>query len=253
MLKKFKNPIIFALVLLPVALIGGFFTSIYMAETYDPVMLSEMMSQAGISDINILHIVTAIQIAGQMLLMGFFGYILTEKTGLLKSFKIGKSGLIPTIILTIIGSIIFIALEYGVFANLIPEIAASYEAKPTMAYMISCLTYGGVLEEIMMRWFLMSLLAFIIWKLFFKKEAAVPKGVLIGVNIVVALLFAAGHLPTTAMTMGITPLILVRCFTLNSLAGLICGHLYMKHGIQYAMLSHAGFHILWKIFWILFV
>lgn len=253
MLKKFKKPLIFALVLLPIALIGGFFTSIYLEETYDPAMLSEMLVQAGISDIIILHIITAVQTAGQIMLMGFFGYILAEKTGLLKSFKINKSGLIPTIVLTVIGSIIFIALEYGVFANIIPEIAALYEAKPTIAYMISCLTYGGVLEEIMMRWFLLSLLAFIIWKLFFRKEEAVPKGVMIGVNIVVALLFAAGHLPTTAMTMGITPLILVRCFSLNSLAGLICGHLYMKHGIQYAMLSHAGFHILWKIFWILFI
>lgn len=253
MLKKFKNPLIFALILLPIALIGGFFTSIYMAETYDPATLSEMLTQAGINDINILHIITAVQTAGQMLLMGFFGYILADKIRLLKSFKISKSGIISTIVLTVLGSIIFIALEYGLFAKLIPEVAAIYEAKPTIAYMISCLTYGGVLEEIMMRWFLLSLLAFLVWKLFFKKEQAVPKGVLIGVNIVVALLFAAGHLPTTAMTMGITPLILVRCFTLNSLAGLICGHLYIKHGIQYAMLSHAGFHILWKIFWILFV
>ena len=253
MLKKFKKPLIFALILLPIALIGGFFTSVYLEESYDPATLSEMLAQAGISDIIILHIITALQIAGQMLLMGFFGYILAEKIGFIKSFKISKSGLLPTIILTVIGSIIFIVLEYGVFANLIPEIAALYEAKPTIAYMISCLTYGGVLEEIMMRWFLMSLLIFIIWKLFFKKEQSAPKGVMIGVNIVVALLFAAGHLPTTAMTMGITPLILVRCFSLNSLGGLIFGHLYMKHGIQYAMLSHAGFHILWKIFWILFV
>ncbi len=253
MLKKFKKPLIFTLILIPIALIGGFFTSIYLEETYDPAMVSEMLAQAGISDIIILHIVTAVQTAGQIMLMGFLGYILAEKTGLLKSFKISKSGLIPTVVLTVIGSIIFIALEYGVFANLIPEVASSYEAKPTIAYMVSCLTYGGVLEEIMMRWFLMSLLIFIIWKLFFKKEQSAPKGVMIGVNIVVALLFAAGHLPTTAMTMGITPLILVRCFSLNSLAGLICGHLYTKHGIQYAMLSHAGFHILWKIFWILFI
>ncbi len=253
MLKKFRKPLIFPLVLLPIALIGGLFTSLYLEETYDPAALSEMLAQAGITDINLLHILTAAQTAGQMLLMGFFGYILAEKIGLLKSFKISKPGLIPTIVLTVIGSIIFIALEYGVFANLIPEVAATYDAKPTITYMISCLTYGGVLEEIMMRWFLMSLLSFITWKLFFKKEQAVPKGVMIGVNIVVALLFAAGHLPTTAATMGITPLILVRCFSLNSLAGLICGHLYIKHGIQYAMLSHAGFHILWKIFWILFI
>lgn len=253
MLKKFRNPLIFALVLLPIGLIGGFFTSLYLAETYDPAMLSDMLTQTGIADITTLHIITAVQTAGQMLLMGFFGYILAEKTGLLKSFKISKAGIIPTIVLTVLGSIIFIGMEYGVYSNLIPEIATMYEQKPTLAYMISCLTYGGVLEEIMMRWFLMSLLTFIIWKLFFKNKQNVPNGVLIGVNIVVALLFAAGHLPTTAATMGITPLILVRCFTLNSLAGLICGHLYIKHGIQYAMLSHAGFHILWKIFWIFFI
>ena len=253
MLKKFRKPLLFTLALLPIGLIGGFFTSLYLEETYDPALLAEMMKQAGISDIFTLHIITAVQTAGQMLLLGFFGYILTEKIGLLKSFKIDKSGIISTIILTVIGSVIFIGLEYGVFANIMPEIAVTYEQKPSIAYMISCLTYGGVLEEIMMRWFLMSLLAFIIWKLFFKKKERVPEGVLIAVNILVALLFAAGHLPTTAMTMGITPLILVRCFTLNSLAGLICGHLYMKHGIQYAMLSHMGFHILWKIFWILFI
>ena len=253
MLKKFRKPLLFTLALLPIGLIGGFFTSLYLEETYDPAVLAEMLTQTGISDISILHIVTALQTALLIALMGFFGYILTEKIGLLKSFKIDKSGIIPTIILTVIGSILFIGLEYGVFANIMPEIAATYEQKPSIAYMISCLTYGGVLEEIMMRWFLMSLLAFIIWKLFFKKKERVPEGVLIAVNILVALLFAAGHLPTTAMTMGIIPLILVRCFTLNSLAGLICGHLYMKHGIQYAMLSHMGFHILWKIFWILFI
>ena len=253
MLKKFRKPLLFTLALLPIALIGGYFTSLYLEETYDPAALADMLTQTGFSDITVLHIVTAVQTAFMIMLMGFFGYILAEKIGLLKSFKINKSGILTTIILTVIGSILFIGLEYGVFANIMPEIAATYEQKPSIAYMISCLTYGGVLEEIMMRWFLMSLLAFIIWKLFFKKKESVPVGVLIAVNIVVALLFAAGHLPTTAMTMGITPLILVRCFTLNSLAGLICGHLYMKHGIQYAMLSHMGFHILWKIFWILFI
>ena len=77
-LKKFRNPIIFALILLPIALIGGFFTSIYLEETYDPALLAEMLKQAGISDIFTLHIITAVQIAGQMLLLGFFGYILDK-------------------------------------------------------------------------------------------------------------------------------------------------------------------------------
>ena len=151
MIKKFRNPLIFALVLLPVAIIGGYFTSLYLVETYDPEMLSEILAQTGLTDINLLHIITAVQTAGQMLLMGFFGYILADKIGLIKSFKISKSGIILTIILTVIGGIVFVALEYGVFSNLIPEVAEMYKAKPTAAYMVSCLTYGGVLEEVMMR------------------------------------------------------------------------------------------------------
>lgn len=253
MLKKFRKPLLFVFAMLPIGIIGGFFTSLYLEESYDPAMLSEILSQAGITDINILHIITAVQTAGMTALLGFFGYILAEKLYLMRSFRLKKSAIIHTLILTVIGSVIFVGLEYGVFSGLIPEVAAMYEANPTLNYMISCLTYGGIIEEVMMRLFLLSLLSFIIWKRFFKQSEAVPNRVLICVNIVVALLFAAGHLPATAMTMGITPLILVRCFTLNSLAGLICGQLYIKHGIQYAMLSHMGFHIMWKLVWILFV
>ena len=37
---------------------------------------------------------------------------------------------------------------------------------------------------------------------------------------------------------------LVRCFLLNSAAGIVSGYFYRKYGIQYAMLSHALLHII---------
>ena len=80
------------------------------------------------------------------------------------------------------------------------------------AYFIASLTYGGVVEEILMRWFLMSLLAWILVLIFARKteKTELPDWIFIAANITAALLFAAGHLPATMAFFGrISPLILV--------------------------------------------
>ena len=71
--------------------------------------------------------------------------------------------------------------------------------------------------------------------------------------IIAALLFAAGHLPTTAVMMGLTPLIVFRCFLLNGVFGLAFGALYRKYGLRYAMIAHGGCHIVSKLIWILWL
>jgi hypothetical protein len=68
-----------------------------------------------------------------------------------------------------------------------------------------------------------------------------------------ALLFAAGHLPATYMLLGNSPMILFRCFLLNGGIGLLFGRLFRKYGLRYAMLAHAGTHIVSKLIWILFL
>ena len=103
----------------------------------------------------------------------------------------------------------------------------------------------------MLRLFFMSLFAFALWK--FSRRENVSEHQLIVANIVAAILFSAGHLPATALTLGITPMIVLRCFLLNGAFGLAFGYLYRKSGIQYAMLAHAGVHIVSKLIWIVFV
>ena len=113
--------------------------------------------------------------------------------------------------------------------------------------------YGGIIEEVMLRLFMMSLVAFVLHKLFWRKREQTPVAALVAANIISALLFAAGHLPTTAALMGLTPMILLRCFLLNGGIGLMLGFLYRKHGLRYAMIAHAGCHIISKLIWILFI
>ena len=87
---------------------------------------------------------------------------------------------------------------------------------------------------------------------FLPRRSKSPTDVIIAANIIAALLFAAGHLPSTMQMFGeITPMILLRCFLLNGVGGLVFGYLYRKYGIQYSMMAHAGAHIVWKIIWII--
>ena len=100
----------------------------------------------------------------------------------------------------------------------------------------------------MLRLFVLSLLAWLIWKLFCRKQPECPVWAVILANIAAALLFAAGHLPATVMLFGtLTPLILLRCFLFNGGFALFLGRLYRKYGIIYAMLCHAGIHIVSKL------
>ena len=117
--------------------------------------------------------------------------------------------------------------------------------------MIGGLLVGGIIEEVMMRLFFMSLVVFIISKILKKKE--IPTKVYVIANIIAALLFAAGHLPSTATMTALTPVIIIRCFLFNGSLGLAFGHLYRKYGIGYAILSHGLCHLISDILMLIFI
>ena len=129
----------------------------------------------------------------------------------------------------------------------------SYAEKPTIAYIVGAILYGGVIEEIMMRLFFMTLVVFVLWKLFAKKEEKPTTAILIVANVIAALVFGIGHLPATLDVLGSSPMILARCILMNGAFGLLFGYLYRKYGLRYAMLAHAGCHIISKLIWILFI
>jgi membrane protease YdiL (CAAX protease family) len=90
--------------------------------------------------------------------------------------------------------------------------------------------YGGIVEEILMRLFLMTLIFWIFSK--FTRHAAWPA------IIIASLVFGLGHLPATAQLLELTPLIVFRAFLLNGIGGIIFGWLYWKKGLASSMLSH---------------
>lgn len=110
--------------------------------------------------------------------------------------------------------------------------------------------YGGVAEEVMMRWGLMSLVLFALGRVSGLFSASRAGGDVAGVTpllvwlaiVVAALAFAAGHLPALAQSLEPTAPVVARTLALNALAGAAYGWLFWRHGLEAAMLAHAATH-----------
>ncbi len=241
-------------------LIGGFFTGIYVLDSYPAEIRQQLINEVNSAGLDVLPInilmgmITAVQSAGYGLILGAIGIVIAKKIGLWKDERsITKKPLITSIIVGIVGGVTLILPDLLFFGKYSEAIMNSYAVKPTVVYILAAIIYGGVIEEVMLRLFTMSLIAFILHKLFGKNTKKPTTKILIFANIVAALLFAAGHLPATLSMIGNSPLIIFRCFLLNGIFGLLFGFLYRKHGLRYAMIAHAGCHIVSKLIWILFV
>jgi len=256
MKETIKKALKFALILLPFAAVGGYFTGKYAFASYTEDVQQMILEQIG--SVEMLALVSMVQSAMYAVFCTVVGYIVAEKTGLMKPLNYEKDKLIKAGLLAA-GCGIFFSLDYWVFGSVIPEVAASYESEILIRSVdnwIASVLYGGIVEELMLRLFMMSLVTLILWKLFGRKysKEEIPNAVYMSANIICALLFAAGHLPATiSMFGGLSALILIRCFLLNGVFGIVFGWLYQKYGIQYAFVGHAGTHIVSKLIWLVFV
>lgn len=235
-----------------VGLFGGFFTGIYLLDSYPPDMQQEMLAQ-GITE-PILGLVTAVQSAGYGIVLGAFGIWLSRKVGLWKDeTTITKQPLLVSLAIAVIGGLSMILPDMLFFGQHSTVIMDSYATKPTIPYILASVTYGAVIEEVMLRLFAMSLIAFLLYQLFGKKQDKPTTAILVSSNVIAAILFAVGHLPATFILLGTSPLIIVRCLLLNGGIGLLFGYLYRKYGLRYAMLAHGGCHVVSKLIWIFFL
>ena len=98
--------------------------------------------------------------------------------------------------------------------------------------------YGGIDEETIARLFLLSLVAWIGMKVFRKQQTKLSPGVFWLSNVIVAILFGLGHLPSASMVMSITPFVIFLALTLNGIAAIAFGYLYYKRGLEAAMIAH---------------
>lgn len=105
------------------------------------------------------------------------------------------------------------------------------------------LLYGGVVEELLTRWGLMTLFTWAAWRVTGARQP-VGRGAYIIGAMLAALLFAAGHLPLLFMLVPNPPAaVLAAVLAGNAVPGLLFAWLFRRFGLESAMLAHALAHL----------
>jgi hypothetical protein len=104
--------------------------------------------------------------------------------------------------------------------------------------------YGGITEELFLRWGVMGVVLWLGWKAFGDKRRR-PGAALAALAIVVsALAFGAGHLPAAAVTVGhLDQATVLYVLAGNGAFGIVAGFLFWRWGLEAAMLAHAFAHV----------
>ncbi|WP_414545502.1 CPBP family intramembrane glutamic endopeptidase [Nostoc sp. CCY0012] len=124
----------------------------------------------------------------------------------------------------------------------LPEALRAANTEPNWVSSLTAMLYGGITEEILMRWGLMSLLVWIAWK-GLKQGVTLPsQGIYQGAIVLAALVFGLLHLPATAAIVPLTPVVIIRALLLNGIAGITFGWLFWQYSLEAAMLAHISFH-----------
>jgi hypothetical protein len=122
--------------------------------------------------------------------------------------------------------------------------AAAREQLPrTIGFTVMGMLYGGITEELWMRWGLVSFLAWLGWRLAQGGRGRPGAAVMWTAIVLAAVLFGVGHLPAAATIAALSPLIVARVIVLNAVGGILFGWLYWRRSLEAAMIAHASVHV----------
>ena len=129
-------------------------------------------------------------------------------------------------------------LERYVFGPYVPEALRTSDVNAKAWTRFAASFYGGIDEEILMRLFFVSGLAWIFGRVWQNANGQPADGAFWTAIILAALLFGLGHLPATKALTPLTSLIIIRAIVLNGVAGIAFGWLYWRYGLETAMVAH---------------
>jgi len=149
-----------------------------------------------------------------------------------------QAAIVPALILGAVSAAVLLILEVTVFWPRLPQVMRTSFPIPALWKRFLACFYGGIAEELLCRLFLLSLLAWLISLVWHVPDGMPTLGALWLANILAAVIFGLGHLPTTASLVKLTPLLIGRAILLNGVAGVAFGYLFWQYGLEAAMLAH---------------
>ena len=148
-----------------------------------------------------------------------------------------KRSLLTGLIVGAVVSVVLLVLVL-LLVPLLPNLPFVAAAKIAIWKRVLVCFYGGIFEELLMRWFLLTMIAWIVAKVARDKANVLTSQAFWIANILVAILFGLGHLPSASLVMPITPLVVAAALSLNGIAAIAFGLLYRNRGLESAMVAH---------------
>ena len=151
--------------------------------------------------------------------------------------------LLPALGLGVAGTLVLLAAYYGFFRRrLDPKTAHTIDELRNKLGIWGRVLYGGVVEEVLMRWGLLTVLVWLGTLLVGRPSA----GVIWATILITGVVFGLGHAPgNLAAGARPTPIFFASITFLNLGVGTIFAWLYWRYGLAAAMIGHALCHLVW--------
>ena len=110
--------------------------------------------------------------------------------------------------------------------------------------LLARILYGGITEELLLRWGVMTALVWLAWR-FLQGRQGAPRATYVSLAIAAsALLFGLGHLPAASALIGaLDTNVVAWVIGANTAFGLVFGYLFWRFGLEAAMIAHALAHV----------
>lgn len=152
--------------------------------------------------------------------------------------------ILPGIIGGIVGGAAIVLSAAAWMPFLPPEVVDVVSRFQDLSPLPLRLLYGGITEEILIRWGLMTLLVWLGYRLFQKGRSEPGAAVFAAAILISSLMFGIGHLPLAFLLVPEpTASLILFVIIANSLFGLVAGFLYWKRGLESAMIAHITAHL----------
>jgi membrane protease YdiL (CAAX protease family) len=220
---------------------------------------SGLLGQAAASDLPIPLVLTLALLQNGILLAVtiLVGLILSERIGLrmplIQAWTTGnrapavRAVLLPAVLAGAAVGATLVAIDGLAFLRHLPPAMHRLFAIPLWKRLLGSVLYGGITEELVMRLFLVSLVAWLCARWWRTPDGLPSSGAFWIAIVLVAVLFGLGHLPVTSAIAPLTTMLVLRAVVLNGIAGIAFGYLYWRHGLEAAMIGHMGAHLVMQV------
>jgi membrane protease YdiL (CAAX protease family) len=218
-----------------------------------------IFGQAAASDVPIPLILALALLQNGILLAVtiLIGLVLSERIGLrmplIQAWTTGRRAsvaqavVLPPLVAGAAVGATLVAIEVLVFLRHLPPAMHPLFAIPLWKRLLGSVMYGGITEELVMRLFLVSLVAWVCGR-WWRTPSGLPTSGAFWIAIVlVAVLFGLGHLSATSAITPLTTMLVFRALVLNGIAGIAFGYLYWRRGLEAAMIGHMSAHLVMQI------